>query len=185
MTVLPMGDVCDFSRGLTYKKSDEVSESNNAVLRANNITLETGKINFDEIKYISDDIKIPESKKVKKGSLLICTASGSKKHLGKIGLIDSDIDFAYGGFMGMLTPKNNVDSKYLYWVTQSKAYFDFIQRLTDGANINNLKFSQLTNFPVPMHALEEQKRIVAILDQAFADIEQARAKTEQKRPRAV
>ncbi|WP_193039199.1 restriction endonuclease subunit S [Pseudoalteromonas nigrifaciens] len=179
MTVLPMGDVCDFSRGLTYKKSDEVSESNNAVLRANNITLETGKINFDEIKYISDDIKIPESKKVKKGSLLICTASGSKKHLGKIGLIDSDIDFAYGGFMGMLTPKNNVDSRYLYWVTQSKAYFDFIQRLTDGANINNLKFSQLTNFPVPMHALEEQKRIVAILDQACADIEQARAKTEQ------
>ncbi|MBB1468343.1 restriction endonuclease subunit S [Pseudoalteromonas sp. SG41-5] len=179
MEVLSIGDVCDFSRGLTYKKADEVSASCNAVLRANNITLETGKINFNDIKYISDEISIPKSKKVKKGSLLICTASGSKKHLGKIGLVESDIDFAYGGFMGMLTPKGNIDSKYLYWLSQSKAYFDFIQGLTDGANINNLKFSQLKNFPVPVFSLDEQKRIVVILDQAFADIEQARAKTEQ------
>lgn len=179
MEVLSIGDVCDFSRGLTYKKADEVSASCNAVLRANNITLETGKINFNDIKYISDEISIPNSKKVKKGSLLICTASGSKKHLGKIGLVESDIDFAYGGFMGMLTPKGNIDSKYLYWLSQSKAYFDFIQGLTDGANINNLKFSQLKNFPVPVFSLDEQKRIVVILDQAFADIEQARAKIEQ------
>jgi type I restriction enzyme S subunit len=179
MEVMSIGDVCDFSRGLTYKKADEVSTSSNGVLRANNVTLETGKINFDDIKYISDEIPIPRSKKVKKGSLLICTASGSKKHLGKVALIESDIDFAYGGFMGMLTPKNNIDSKYLYWLTQSKTYFDFIQGLTDGANINNLKFSQLKYFPVPVCLLEEQKRIVAILDQAFADLEQVRAKTEQ------
>ena len=92
-----IGDVCEFSRGLTYKKADEAEYSANAVLRANNITLEAGKINFDDVKYISDKIEIPESKKVKKGSLLICTASGSKKHLGKIGLVDKDMPFAFGG----------------------------------------------------------------------------------------
>ena len=174
-----IGDVCEFSRGLTYKKADEAEYSSNAVLRANNITLEAGKINFDDVKYISDKIEIPESKKVKKGSLLICTASGSKKHLGKIGLVDKDMDFAFGGFMGMLTPNEKIDSKYLYWLTQSKAYSEFIGGLSDGANINNLKFSQLTNFPVPIVPIPEQKRIVELLDTVFADLEQTRAKTEQ------
>jgi len=51
--------------------------------------------------------------------------------------------------------------------------------LTDGANINNLKFSQLKEFPVPVPAFREQKRIVSILDQAFADIDKARTLTEQ------
>jgi len=174
-----IGDVCEFSRGLTYKKADEAEYSANAVLRANNITLEAGKINFDDVKYISDKIEIPESKKVKKGSLLICTASGSKKHLGKIVLVDKDMDFAFGGFMGMLTPNEKIDSKYLYWLTQSKAYSEFIGGLSDGANINNLKFSQLTSFPVPLVPIPEQKRIVALLDTVFADLEQTRAKTEQ------
>ena len=61
--ILSLGEVCEFSRGLTYKKSDEVECPANAVLRANNITLETGEINFDEVKYISDEIEIPASKK--------------------------------------------------------------------------------------------------------------------------
>ncbi|MBT12526.1 MAG: hypothetical protein CMI02_10890 [Oceanospirillaceae bacterium] len=177
--ILSLGEVCEFSRGLTYKKSDEVECSANAVLRANNITLETGEINFDEVKYISDEIEIPASKKVKKDTLLICTASGSKKHLGKVGYIADDIDYAFGGFMGLLTPSEVIYPKYLYWLTQSKCYSDFIMGLTDGANINNLKFSQLKEFPVPVPAFREQKRIVSILDQAFADIDKARTLTEQ------
>ncbi len=174
-----IGETCEFSRGLTYKKSDEVDISNNRVLRANNITLETGEINFSEIKYISDEIDIPLPKKVKKGSLLICTASGSKKHLGKIAFIEDDIDFAFGGFMGMLTPKESLHPKYLYWITQSYKYKEFILGLNDGANINNLKFSQLAQFEVPLFSINEQKRIVTILDLAFADIEKARANAEQ------
>lgn len=174
-----LGDICDFSRGLTYKKSDEVSFSNNGVLRANNISLESGTLILDEIKYISEDIEIPETKKVRKGSILICTASGSKKHLGKAALIDKPIDLAFGGFMGMLTPKENVFPKYLYWITQSHMYSEFILNLTDGANINNLKFSQLSDFRVSLPPLEEQKKIVAILDQAFAEIDKARANAEQ------
>lgn len=174
-----LGDVCEFARGLTYKKSDEADVSSNAVLRANNISLETGKLNFDDIKYITDDIIVPDSKKLKKNSLLVCTASGSKKHLGKIAIVDDDFDYAFGGFMGMLTPSEVVNPKYLYWLTRSNSYNDFISGLSDGANINNLKFSQLSEFQIPLPPLPEQKRIVAILDEAFAGIAQAVAHAEK------
>ena len=48
-----------------------------------------------------------------------------------------------------------------------------------GAGTKFLKIGMINELPISVLNLEEQKRIVAILDQAFADIEQARAKTEQ------
>ena len=88
--IKPLGDICEFQRGLTYSKSDEVDSSNNIVLRANNIDLTTNLLNFEELKYISDSVCVDKRKKVKKDSLLICTASGSKSHLGKVAYIDDD-----------------------------------------------------------------------------------------------
>jgi hypothetical protein len=80
-------EVVDFQRGLTYSKNDEVDYSNNIVLRSNNVDLQKNQLDFKEIKYINPSIEIPENKKVKKGSLIICTPNGSKSHLGKVALI--------------------------------------------------------------------------------------------------
>ena len=174
-----LGDLCQFRRGLTYKKSDEVASSRNAILRANNITVETGEINLSDIRFIRDEIEIPNSKKVARNCLLVCTASGSKNHLGKIALIEDDLSYAFGGFMGLLVPSNTVLPKYLFWLTRSHLYKDFISDLSDGININNLKWSQLSQFTVTLPPLPEQKRIVAILDEAFAGIATAVANTEK------
>lgn len=174
-----IGDVCEFKRGLTYAKGDEVDVSGNVVMRATNIDLATNLLVFDEMKYISEKAVVPESKKVKKGSLLICMASGSKSHLGKVAFIDNDYGYAFGGFMGMLTPLNGLLPKYLFYLMTSEAYKDFIAALSDGANINNLTFEKLKVFPVPVPPLTEQHRIVAILDEAFESIATAKANTEK------
>ncbi len=166
-----LGKVIYFERGLTYPKSKEVSFSKNIVLRANNITLETNSLNFEELKYISDDFFVPQEKKVKKNSLLICIASGSKIHLGKIAIIDKNYNYAFGGFMGLIIPKDNLNTKFLYYVLNSKKYKDFISKLTDGININNLKYDDLKNFLFYLPPLQEQKRIVEKLDKAFANID--------------
>ncbi len=139
----PLAEWVQFQRGLTYKKSDEVPFSGNAVLRANNIDRLTGMLNLEEIRYIRDDVEVHDRLKVRAGSLLICTASGSKSHLGKVALIEEALDFAFGGFMGLLIPNPGLDPRYLFYVTRSSLYDDFIDSLSDGANINNLKFSDL------------------------------------------
>jgi type I restriction enzyme S subunit len=177
--VKTIGDVCEFQRGLTYAKGDEVDVSGNIVLRATNIDLATNLLIFGELKYISEKVVVPESKKVKKGSLLICMASGSKSHLGKVAFIDDDYGYAFGGFMGMLTPLNGLSPKYLFYLMTSEGYKDFIAALSDGANINNLTFEKLKVFPVPVPPLTEQHRIVAILYEAFESIAIAKANTEK------
>jgi type I restriction enzyme S subunit len=174
-----IGDVCEFQRGLTYAKGDEVDVSDNVVLRATNIDLATNRLIFDELKYINDKVIVPESKKVKKGALMICTASGSKSHLGKVALIDEDYGYAFGGFMGMLTPQNGLLPKYLFHLMTTEDYKDFIGALSDGANINNLTFDNLKRFPVPFPPLDEQKRIVAKLDEAFVGLAKAKENSEK------
>ena len=115
---MPLAKLVEFRRGLTYKKADEVEFSDNAVLRANNVDRDTGSLNFDDIRYINRRIEIPEKKLVKRGSLLICTASGSKSHLGKVAIIESDEAYAFGGFMGLIVPIADLDAKYLFYLTR-------------------------------------------------------------------
>ena len=150
-----LGEVCEFQRGLTYGKSDEVDVSENIVLRATNIDLLTNLLDLSELKYISEKVIVPDGKKVKVGSLMICTASGSKSHLGKVAFIDQDYGYAFGGFMGMVTPGSALHPKFLFHRMTSPDYKDFIASLSDGANINNLKFDDLQRFQVPVRACQK------------------------------
>ncbi|MCR5568920.1 MAG: restriction endonuclease subunit S [Paludibacteraceae bacterium] len=174
-----IGDVCTFDRGLTYSKADEVATSCNGVLRSNNIDLVSNTLCLDEIKYIKESIEIPESKKAKKGSILICMANGSKSHLGKVAIIDIDQEFAFGGFMGLITPTEAILSKYLYYSLITPQYKKLIASLSDGANINNLKFRDIQNFEIPVPSLPEQERIVKKLDEAFAKIDALKQNAEK------
>lgn len=174
-----LDDVCDVQRGLTYSGKDAVDFSSNVVLRATNICLKTSKIDLTELKYLRDDFEVKESYRLKLGSLLVCFSSGSKTHLGKIALVDREYDASFGGFIGQITPNDHIAPKYLFYNLISESYRNYISRLTDGVNINNLKAKDLKNFPIPIPPLPEQEKIVEILDKAFAAIDQAKANIEQ------
>ncbi len=174
-----LGEVCDFSRGLTYSKKDEVDFSDNIVLRSNNIDLNSGLLDLSDLRYISNTIMIPDNKMVRRGSIIVCTANGSKSHLGKIALIDGDYKYAFGGFMGQLTPKECIDSKYFFYILSSSFYKDHLEKISSGANINNLKFTDLKDFEIPILPLPEQQRIVKILDEVFEGIVKVKKNTEK------
>jgi type I restriction enzyme S subunit len=174
-----LGQSCTFQRGLTYSKSDEVDFSNTAVLRANNIDLASNALDLSEIRYISDSVSVPDSKLVKSGSLIICTASGSKSHLGKVAYIDEDYGYAFGGFMAQITPSERLDPRFLYYSMTGQAFADWLGQISSGININNLKFSDIEHLPLVLPPLAEQQRIVAVLDEAFAGIATATANAQK------
>ena len=174
-----LGEVCDFSRGLTYSKKDEVDFSDYIVLRSNNIDLKSCLLDLSDLRYINNKIIISDNKKVRRGSIIICTANGSKSHLGKIALIDDDYEYAFGGFMGQLTPKECIDSKYFFYNLNSSFYKDHLEKISSGANINNLKFSDLQDLEIPLPPLPEQRHIVKILDEVFEKTAEAKENAEK------
>ena len=108
-----LGEVATFYRGLTYKREDEVDTSDNCVLRSNNIDLESMSLIFDELKFIRHDFVVPDDKKLKANSVFVCMSNGSKQHVGKVAYIKDDMDYAFGGFMGLIVPKHGIEGKYI------------------------------------------------------------------------
>lgn len=177
--VIKLGEVCSFVRGLTYSKSDEVDFSSNVVIRANNIDLNTHELNFNELRYIDESIVVKDDKKLKKNDILICTASGSKSHLGKVALVEEDLSMAFGGFMGVLrSDLSKISPQYLYRILISDIFKKHVDGLSNGANINNLKFSQIENLEIPLPSLATQLKIVEKLDKIFAEIDRATVATQ-------
>ena len=141
-----LGDIASFQRGLTYSKGDEAPLSSKCVLRSNNIDLDSSTLDLTEIKCLREDFVIPEDKKLKANSIFMCMSNGSKQHVGKVAFIDKDMDYAFGGFMGLVIPLPEVSAKYVFYACRSSAYRSFLSQVGNGIGITNLRFSDLEKF---------------------------------------
>lgn len=159
-----LGDIASFRRGLTYSKGDEAPLSSKRVLRSNNINLEANSLDLSEIKYLREDFVIPDDKKLKANSIFICMSNGSKQHVCKVAFIEKDMDYAFGGFMGLIVPPPEVSAKYVFYACQSSAYRSFLSQVGNGIGITNLRFSDLEKFKIPLPSFVDQQRIVNELD---------------------
>jgi len=67
------GEACLYVRGVTYSKSDEIrleDQKRRTVLRANNITAFANVLNFDDLVFISSEVKVKEAQRLFKGDIL-------------------------------------------------------------------------------------------------------------------
>lgn len=160
-----LGEVTSFFRGLTYSGKDEVDKSNNIVLRSNNIDLSTNSLNFDELKFISDSITIPQDKKLRKNSIFMCMSNGSKQHLGKVAFIEKEYPYAFGGFMGLIVPnEDKLVPKFTYYYFCSQKFKAYLSAIGNGANINNIKYIDIAKNSIPLPPKSTQLAIVSELD---------------------
>lgn len=180
LTYKKFGDVASFSRGLTFAKGDVATGSSKKVLRSNNIDLQTHTLNFDDVACLKEEFIIPNEKKLHKGDIFICMSNGSTQHLGKVAFIDKDMDYAFGGFMGVIHPDNTtIYPKYAFYACLSSEYRRFLASIFNGININNLKWSDLSNLQIPIPTLQEQERIVAELDLLTGIIEKQKQQLKE------
>ncbi len=160
-----LGDIGEYIRGVTYKKNQEINnlECGIKVLRANNITL-SNHLNFEDIKVINKNVKIRKEQYLKKNDILICAGSGSSEHIGKVAFINTDFDYVFGGFMGVIRIRE-VNSRFVYHIFTSNIFKQYLEKSLNTTTINNLNANILQNFLIPIPPLEIQQEIVKILDQ--------------------
>ena len=106
------------------------------------------------------------------GSIVMATRVG----LGKVCVLGQDT--AINQDLKGLTPKNHKEltNRWLYWWLKSMA--SEIQKAGTGATVQGVKMTFVQELEIPLPPLAEQKRIVALLDEAFAGIDEAKAKAE-------
>jgi type I restriction enzyme, S subunit len=161
---VPAVDIGQFIRGVTYKKSvtqDTPKDGFMPVLRANNI----GRImNYDNLVYIPDG-NIKDNQILKRGDWLICTASGSKRLVGKNAAFKGSELMTFGAFNCAYRLNEPDLYPFIKVFFKSRIYRGFVFDEGTGMTINNLKISSLKKIQFPIPSLNEQERIVARVDE--------------------
>ena len=165
-------DIGSYVRGLVYNKSSESSDGQGyKVLRANNITLAENSLNFDDVKIVNFDTKVKKDQKLRYNDILISAASGSREHVGKVAFIEADIDYYFGGFMGVVRCNTSMIPRYAFHVLTSQHFKIYLDEMLNSSTINNLNSAVMGNFKFPIpcpenpkKSLEIQAEIVRILD---------------------
>lgn len=172
-----LGKICRIELGKTPSRSnkklwDEAKEGKNVWLSIADLPHSLKPIISDSKEYISEEGR-NICKLVPKGTLIL----SFKLSIGRLAFTGRDlytneaIAALYIGDSALLL------QDYLYWYLK---FFDWDNAVGNdvkvkGKTLNKAKLKEIDVFFPP---IEEQKRIVTILDQVFADIEKARATVE-------
>ena len=170
MAKVKLSELVSFIRGVSYKKEQASKEKRNsfiAILRANNII--DGIISFDELVFVPSDLVFPRQM-ISKGDIVITMSSGSKAHVGKVAIAPHDIQAAFGAFCGKIVPEK-ILPKYLFYVLRSPDFRKHIVISSKGTNINNLKQNYILDYEIQLPSREEQKRIVAKIEELFSELD--------------
>ena len=167
---IPMGDVSTFTRGVVYSKGDEVRDGTSGihVLRSNNIDLESNQLNFDDVRTISASVRVRDDQRLKFNDILISAASGSRSHVGKVAIVDRELDAAFGGFMAVIRTMPELSPRYLYYVLLTRSFTDYLNVSITSTTINNLTGTIAGDFVIPVPDRNEQQEIVQKLDELDA-----------------
>ena len=176
---LPLAEVADVIRGVTFQKyevSEHPSSDRTPVIRAGNIGNEL-ELERDLIWLPSS--RVSETQIMRPGDIAMCASSGSTKIVGKSALLRKMWRGTVGAFCVIIRSKEtHCDHRFIAYFLRSAKFREWAQNAA-GASIKNIRKSDLEKFLVPFPPLDEQRRIVGILNRA-AKIERLRARAADR-----
>ena len=126
-------------------------------------------------KITSDAIENSATKLIPKGSVLVVVRSGILARAVPIAIAGRDLTINQD--LKAILPKKKLDARFLaYFLRASEV--NLLDSVTRGATVHRLTTDVLKTLPIPLPPLEEQRRIVAVLDEAFEGLDRARAHAE-------
>ena len=166
MNTVSLDEVADVIRGVTFSKAEGEtfpSPDRLPVIRAGSIQQE---LHLDEGQIWVPAEKIKPHQKIRRDDIIMCTSSGSSDLVGKCAKSEQDYDGSFGAFCaGIRTDSQVMNPSYLFHFLRSPSFRRWTSS-SSGANIKNIRLSELAKFQIPAPTIREQKRIAAILDKA-------------------
>ena len=182
--VKKVGDIADTQLGKMLNKGKQSGKHAKPYLRTDNV--HWGRFDLSEIKEM--DILPEEQDKylATKGDLLMCEGGAS----GRTALWNEDYNISFQNHVHRIRPKDpkEISPKYLLYYFEWFIKNGFASDLIKGVTISSLSQSSLRSIEVTYPLVDEQHKIVELLedhlsrlDAALADVKQAKIKAAQFR----
>lgn len=175
--IAPLGELCRIELGSTPPRKsgamwDAEKVTNNVWLTIADLPTSLHASAIDSKEYVSD-IAADNMRRIPVGTLLV----SFKLTLGRLAYSGREL-FSNEAIASLLDiDGSRILKRFLYWALCA---FDWDKAAEGDQKIKGktLNKAKLKRIPIPLPPLEEQRRIVAVLDAAFDDLDRARTHVE-------
>jgi type I restriction enzyme M protein len=182
--MVPLGEVAELIRGITFGKADQLQEATeDSLLVATTKAAQEIGVVAEDLYHIPRSLLKDDSKLLRAGDILISTAN-SLHLLGRTTHVRAvDRPMSFGAFMSVVRPSGKILDGYLLRCLRTEYAADFyLRNANTTTNISNLNLSTLAGFKIPLPPLEVQREIVAEIEGYQKVIDGARAVLDHYRP---
>lgn len=159
-----LGDVAVVTKlaGFEFTKYVQYSDSGN-IIALRGLNVKNGKLDLTDVKYIdnSDFSKLARSK-LHVGDMIF-TYVGT---IGQVALIDKEDKYYLAPNVALIRSiDDRLSSQYMRYYFQSSNFWKTqINKLLQSSSMQNIPMEKIRKFAIPLPSLNEQHRIVSILD---------------------
>lgn len=157
MRSVALGEIVEIKGGGTPDKSNEAYWGG-SIPWASVKDFKSSEIADTQDRITEQGVQNSATNIIKAGSIIVPT----RMAVGKAAI--NLVDMAINQDLKALTPKANIDTRYLLHALRALA--PQLERQATGATVKGITLEVLRSLAIPLHSLDEQKRIAAILDQA-------------------
>jgi len=175
-----LGDIAKVIGGYSFKSGDFLRQGKYQVLRMGNIR--PGIVRENERPVFIDNLDETILKKallITDDVIITQTGTKNKRDYGFTVIIDKNNYLLNQRISAIRFFKNYLPKFFLYYSWTNSFKDQYFANETGTVGQGNVGIKAITEAIVPYISIKEQKRIVAILDKAFAAIDKAKANAEQ------
>ena len=161
-----LGEVCEVINGRAYSQPELLSEGKYRVLRVGNF--------FSNDSWYYSNLELEDKYYCNKGDLLYAWSASFGPHIWE------EEKTIYHYHIWKMNCSNKIYMKYMYYWLQSEDMKGKAFGRLHGATMAHLTKALMESLQVPLPSLEEQSRIVSILDEFEASIKNLEAQLEAR-----
>jgi type I restriction enzyme S subunit len=178
--VVPLGEVAETALGKMLDKGKPKGHAHVPYLR--NINVQWGWVDTDDLltMELADDERVRFG--VRKGDLLVCEGGD----IGRCAIWHGRDDYlAYQKALHRIRPSDSLDARFLRYLLEHHSLSGTLAGMSTGTTIAHLPQEKLRRVPVPLPPLDEQRQIVALLEDHLSRLDAASAYVRSATKRLV
>lgn len=161
VTMVKLGDIATISRGGNFQKKDFVKIGGTPCIHYGQIYTYYGIYSYDTLTNIPDALAA-KSKKASTNDIIMAVTSENIEDVCKCVAWLGDKEIAVSGHTAIIHHEQN--PKYLSYYFHTAMFFAQKRRLAHGTKVIEVTPNSLNNIVIPLPTIEQQQRIVDILD---------------------
>lgn len=155
-----LGEIGVFVRGIGLQKKD-FTETGIPAIHYGQIYTKYGNSVTETISFVSEELA-KKLRKASKNDLIIAGVSENIEDICKCLVWKGEEDVCVSGDTFIFKTNQNAD--YIGHLLRTNDFFNYKKKYAVGAKVTRLQAGKLSEYKIPIPPIEEQERIVKILD---------------------